>query len=56
MTAAEVSAELARVRIEIEQHEAAVWCLERTRDELRQQLQALNAFPRIPPQDQHAAP
>jgi hypothetical protein len=40
-----VYARLAAIAVELEQHAAATWLLERERDELRTELRRLNAAP-----------
>jgi hypothetical protein len=37
---------LAEVAVELERHAAAIWLLEREREELRSELRRLNAIPR----------
>jgi hypothetical protein len=39
----EALARLAEIRIEIERHEAMVWCLQAEQAELRQRVRVLNA-------------
>jgi hypothetical protein len=39
----EALARLAKIRMEIERHEAEVWCLEREADELKARVRVLNA-------------
>jgi SMC interacting uncharacterized protein involved in chromosome segregation len=39
----EVLARLSEIRIEIERHEAQVWCLKHEADQLRHQVRAFNA-------------